>query len=207
MQHRRTQLLPPIPGTGTPPRGLFISRFGALLERPTDGFPRRFEDARFQPRVLELLFRAGQAGWNIYTIGNEPDVAHGRISDAHWERFHTAFLDHLRAQGISLTRDYACTDHPQGKPPHDNESVFAFPNTGSLYHAAQEDGIELSECWLISDDVLELAAAWRAGVHVAAIRVGAVQRDVELHVEPEIVVRRAGEAIVEILGAFPSVKR
>lgn len=204
MHQRRTQLLPPIPGTGTPPRGLFVSRWGALLERPTSGFPRRFEDARFQARVLELLFRAGQAGWNIYTIGNEDDVARGRVSDAHWERFHTTLLDHLRAHGIPLTRDYASTDHPDGKPPHNKESVFCFPNTGSLYHAAHEDGIELHECWLISDDPLELAAAWRAGVHVAAIRRNARERDSELHVEPEIVVRGVGEGIGEILGAFPA---
>jgi D-glycero-D-manno-heptose 1,7-bisphosphate phosphatase len=206
MHHNRAQLLPPIPGTGTPPRGLFVSRWGALLERPADGFPKRFEDVCFNPRVLEILFRAGQAGWNIYTIGNEEAVAHGRVSDGHWGRFHAGFCDHLRANGIPLARDYACLDHPAGKAPHDKESVFWFPNTGALYHAAQEDGIVLSESWVVSDIVPELAAAWRAGAHVAAIHTTA-QRGEDLQVEPDIRARRAFEAIAEVLATAPAIGR
>lgn len=206
MHHRSRQLLPPLPGTGTPPRGLFVSRWGALLERSADGFPRRFEDARFHGRVLELLFRASQAGWRIYVVGNEDDVARGRVSDAHWERFQEALQAHVRGHGIALTREYACTDHPQGKAPHDKESVFLFPNTGALYHAAQQDGIELSESWLVSDDVLEQAAAWRAGVRVAAVRPLGSLRDGELHVEPDLTARGPAEGILEVLAVAPSVR-
>lgn len=206
MHHPRAQLLPPIPGTGTPPRGLFVSRWGALLERSVEGFPRRFEDVRFQPRVLETLFRAGNAGWNIYTVGNEPCVADGSVNDAQWERFHAGFLNHLRAHGIPLVRDYACLDHPDGRAPHDKESVFWFPNTGALYHAAQEDGIVLSESWIVSDLVPELAAAWRAGAHVAAIHT-TTRRDLDLQVEPDIQARRASEAIAEVLVTAPAIGR
>jgi D-glycero-D-manno-heptose 1,7-bisphosphate phosphatase len=201
MQRRRIQPLPPLPGTGIPPRGLFVSRFGAILERPGTGVPRHVDEARFQPRVLELLFRAGQAGWNVYVIGNEDDVARGRVSDAAWEKFDTALLSHLKGQGIALKRNYVCLDHPQGKPPHDKDSVFLFPNTGCLYHAAQEDGIELRESWLVSGDVMELAAAWRAGVRVAAIRgeAAAILGVEDLQVEPDVVARSAASALAEVL--------
>ena len=177
------------------------------MKRPAGGFPKRFEDATFQPRVLELLFRACQAGWNIYTVGNEDDVARGRVSDEAWEQFHSDLLEHVKAQGITVTRDYACLDHPEGLPPHDKESVFMFPNTGAFYHAAQEDGIVLAECWLVSDDVPELAAAWRAGAHVAAVHAIGQRRADELQVEPELTARRAIEAIAEILSASPSIPR
>jgi D-glycero-D-manno-heptose 1,7-bisphosphate phosphatase len=206
MHHRARQVLPPLPGTGTPPRGLFVSRWGALLQRPSDGFPRRFEDARFHTRVLEILFRASQAGWRLYVIGNEDDVARGRVADSHWERFHASLMEHIHKNGITLTRDYACTDHPEGKPPHDKESVFLFPNTGALYHAAQQDGIELSESWLVSDDVLQQAAAWRAGVRVAAVRPLGALREGELHVEPDLIARGPAESILEVLAVAPSVR-
>lgn len=206
MSQRRTHLLSPLPGTGVPPRGLFVARWGVLLERPLEGFPKRFEDARFQTRVLEILFRASQAGWRIYVVGNEDDVARGKVSDATWERFHEGLLAHLRGQGITLTRAYACTDHPQGKAPHDKESVFLFPNTGTLYHAAQVDGIELSESWLVSDDVLELAAAWRAGVRAACIGRPAPGADGELQVEPDLVARSAADALLEVLATAPSLR-
>ena len=198
MQRRRPQILAPLPGTGSPPRGLFVSRFGALLER-TGALPRHADEAAFQPRVIELLFRAGQAGWNVYVVGNVDGVAHGRTSDAAWERFDESLKAHLRAQGVPVTRHYVCLDHPAGKPPHDKDSVFFFPNTGCLYHAAQEDGIELRESWLLSDDVLELVAAWRAGVRVAAVEPVGSARVSELEVEPDIVAPTAIAALGEIV--------
>lgn len=206
MSQRRTYVLPPLPGTGVPPRGLFVSRWGALLERPLEGFPRQVTDVRFHTRVLEILFRATQAGWRLYVVGNEDGVARGRVSDATWERFHEGLLAHLRGQGIVLTRAYACVDSPQGKAPHDKESVFLFPNTGSLYHAAQHDGIELSESWLVSDDVLELAAAWRAGVRTACVGRPGAGPDGELQIEPDLVARGAAEALLEVLATAPAVR-
>jgi D-glycero-D-manno-heptose 1,7-bisphosphate phosphatase len=199
MQRRRHQLLPPLPGTALPQRGLFVSRFGAILEPHPGGLPRDMEEARFHARVLELLFRASQAGWNIDVIGNVDEVAHGRVSDAAWERFDAALQAHLKGQGIAIKRSYACLDHPEGKPPHDQDSVFLFPNTGVLYHAAQEDGIDLRESWLVSEDVHELAAAWRAGVRVAALEPVGKRCVTELQVEADIVSRGTAAAIVEIL--------
>ncbi len=201
MQRRQTLVLPPLPGTGIPSRGLFVSRFGALLERENERIPRSVEEAAFRPRMQELLFRASQAGWSVYLIGNVDSVATGRASDAAWQRFDEGLMAHLKGQGIAVKRNYACVDHPLGKPPHDKDSVFLFPNTGCLYHAAQEDGIELRQSWLVSDDVLELAAAWRASAHVAAIESQGARLEEELEVEPDIVVRGASAALLEILAA------
>jgi histidinol phosphatase-like enzyme len=201
MQRRQTLVLPPLPGTGIPCRGLFVSRFGALLERSYDCVPRSIEEASFRPRMQELLFRASQARWNVYIVGNVDAVATGRVSDATWERFDTSLIAHLKGQGVSVTRNYACVDHPLGRPPHDKDSVFLFPNTGCLYHAAQEDGIDLRQSWLVSDDVSELAAAWRAGAHVAAIETPTSRLDQDLQVEPDIVTRGASAALLEILAA------
>jgi histidinol phosphatase-like enzyme len=167
----------PLPGTERAPRALFVGRWGALLERP--GSPcKSFADARLAAKAGELLFRATQAGWRLYLVGNEPDVARGRVADVAWEAFQRDLHTHLAGLGIPLARDYACLDHPQtGKGKHKRESVYRFPNTGALYHALQEDGTDLRTSWMISDDVLELAGASRAGVHTLAI--GCSSRAVE----------------------------
>ena len=199
MHQRNPHFLPPIPGTGTPPRGLFVSRWGALLERTGAAPPASFADVRFAPHALELLFRAGQAGWTLYLVGNEDHVARGRWADAAWQAFESSLLEHVRGQGIRLMRQYACVDHPEGKGAHKKDSVFRFPNTGVLYHAAQEDGIELRECWIVSDDVHELAAGWRAGIHVAAIQSPASRRRGELEVEARVAVNTVAEALEAIL--------
>jgi len=199
MPFQRSLKLPPLPGTQRAPRGLFVGRWGALLERP--GSPcRAFDDAILSERAGEILFRATQAGWRLYLIGNEPDVARGRVADAAWEAFQQALHAHLCGLGIPIARDYACLDHPQqGKGKHKRESVFRFPNTGALYHAVQEDGVELAASWMVSDDVLELASASRAGLHTVSLAQGSRLSQGQIEVECEGRATSFAAAIATIL--------
>jgi len=185
----------PIPGAGYPPRGLFIDRWGTLLEPPEGHFEGRFERVEFTPGSLDALFHAGQADWKLYLLGNEEDVAFGRLPEARWRAFEEDLLEHLRAHGIPITRCYACLDHPQGVKPHTRDSVFLLPNTGALYHAAQFDGIYLDHCWVVGDGTLELVAGWRAGCRLAGIGSPATLGDSELQVEPQI----WGESMAEVV--------
>ena len=83
---------PPLPGSGPPARGLFIDRWGTLLELPEQGFVARFEEARFYPGVLDAMFHAGQAGWNLYLIGNENSVASGELPFEAWQEFEQRYV-------------------------------------------------------------------------------------------------------------------
>ena len=176
----------PLPGAGPPARGLFIDRWGTLLELPQRGFVSRFENARFTPGALDAMFHAGQAGWSLYLIGNEKSVAHGELALEQWQVFERDLLDHLRSHGVPIRRCYACTDDPEGVPPHTKDSVFFLPNTGGLYHAAQVDGIILDQSWVIGDSTLELVAGWRASCRLAGVRTGLAVRDGRFPVDPEV---------------------
>jgi histidinol phosphatase-like enzyme len=182
-QRRRFQ---PLPGTQPPLRGLFVDRWGTLLEMPEREPCARFEDARFVPGAIDALFRAGHAGWRTYLIGNEDAVARGRLADATWEAFERALLAHLAGRGVLVARSYACLDHPQGKGAHRRPSVFRLPDTGLLYHAAQVDGVMLSQSWVVGDGSLEAAAASRVGCHTAGVRTGHALRDGAFQIEPEL---------------------
>lgn len=189
---------PALPTSVRPPRGLFVGRDGVLLERsetPAD----RFSEAALQPRVVDMLFRASRGGWNVYLVGNVASVAQGKLAESAWKRFEGELMEHLRAQGVTIVRHYASVDHPDGKGPHKRDSVFVFPNTGALYHAAQHDGVDLGESWLVSADVHELAAGWRAGVHAAALDPHGALRGEELQVEPQLIGATAVELLAEVL--------
>jgi D-glycero-D-manno-heptose 1,7-bisphosphate phosphatase len=190
----------PLPGAGRPVRGLFVSRAGILLSPEPGSRPDQATSAALSAAALRMLFRAGQQGWTLYLIGNEDSVARGRTSDAAWERFEADLMRRLRGEGIPIRRHYACVDHPRGKGKHQRDSVFRFPNTGALYHAAQEDGIELRESWVVSGDTDELAAGWRAGCRTA--RVGAKEtRKNELQIEPDLAASDLAGTLAEVLGS------
>ena len=195
-------LLAPLPGTRPPVRGLFVDRWGTLFRLPEKDFVHRWEQVQFIEGSVDALFRAQQSGWNLYLIGNEEAVAHGKVSDRTWAKLERELLDHLSGMGVNIRRNYACLDHPQGKPPHKKPSVFLLPDTGALYHAAQVDGVELTQSWVIGDSTLELACGERAGCNVAAVRTGLALEDRTLDVEPAM----QGEDLADVIGILLSLE-
>ena len=187
-----------LPGSGPSKRGLFIDRWGTLLELPEQGYVSSFEDARFTPGTLDALFHAGQAGWNLYLIGNESSVSQGKQPIETWVQFEQDMLEHMRSHGVTIKRSYACTDDPDGVPPHTKDSVFFLPNTGGLYHAAQVDGINLDQSWVIGDSSLELVAGWRASCRLAGVRTGMAVQDGNFPVDPEILAEDLASVLHEV---------
>lgn len=196
-----------LPGTELPQRGIFLGRAGALLPLPEASTLPPVDAALFSATALGSLFRATQAGWTLYLIGNEEAVANGMVAEPAWERFEGELRAFLAAQGIPVKRHYACLEHPQGKGKHRRDSVFLFPNTGALYHAAQEDGIDLGQSWLIAHRTCELAAGWRAGCRTAGIGSCSETAHADLHVEPQVSAASLDEALSLVLSADSYARR
>lgn len=192
------EVQPSLPLAHQPLRALFIKRWGVLLEPSEPSSDLRFDPAVFSPGAVDALYRARQAGWLLYLIGNEEAVARGRVSDEHWTEFEAALLAHLLGRGAGVCRSYACLDHHQGKGSHQRRSVFQLPDTGAFYHASQHDGVALAECWVIGDSTLDLAGGERAGCKVAAVRTGLGLSDGELEVEPAL----WGERLCDVVDAL-----
>ncbi|HTF86965.1 MAG TPA: HAD hydrolase-like protein [Planctomycetota bacterium] len=190
----------PLSGTEAPVRGLFIDRWGTLIASDTSCLSPRSIPWSFVPRAVDGLFRAQQAGWLIYLIGNESAVAEGLVEESLWLEQEREILAQLAAQGVHVARNYACLDHPGGKGAHKRPSVFLLPDTGVFYHALQQDGVVLEKSWVIGDGTLELAAGERAGMRTAGVRTGRGLSDGELAIDPQFVAQDLAEFIGTLLG-------
>lgn len=190
----------PLPGTEPATRGIFVDRWGTLLELPKSGSCAQFRNASFIEGTVDSLFRAQQGGWSVYLIGNEEQVAKGRMAESTWERFEGELLAHLASMGIDVRRNYACLDHPEGKGAHQRPSVFCLPDTGLLYHAAQVDAVVLDKSWVIGDGRDELAAGGRAGCRTIGVLTGRAISAPGLEVEPTLTLPSLVEAVDFLLG-------
>lgn len=193
--HARRRTPRPIPGAEQPLRGLFIDRFGTLLESPGSAGFRPFSPAHIPNAAVDTLFRLSRNGWRVYLVGNEDAVARGKVSDADWLQFERELLAHLAQRGVEIARNYACLDDTDGKGAHKKLSVFRFPDTGVFFHAQQFDGIDLRRSYLIGDSTLEVAAAARAGLKTIGVRTGFGCRDESLAVAPDLHVADVVEAL------------
>lgn len=191
----------PIPGTTPSPRALFIKRWGTLTVPPKEGFASSPDDLAFYEGAVEALFRATRAGWRVYVVGNEEAVAFGHLAYADYERVQGAFVRHLERFGVTIERDYSCTDHPEGIKGRCNDSVYMLPNTGPFFHAAHNDGVDLRRSWVIGDETAALVAGWRAGLRTAAVSTGIGLSDGNYDVVPELHERDFASLIHELLAA------
>ncbi|MCZ6596496.1 MAG: HAD hydrolase-like protein [Planctomycetota bacterium] len=196
----------PIPGTQPTPHAFFIDRWGTLLETPERGYCKSFQDVVFVEGALEALFRASQAGWLIYLIGNEDAVADGRLGHEAWTEIEGGILAHLGEHGIRVNKSYAALDPRDGSGKHKGDSVYLLPNTGAFYHAYHVDGVELGRSWVIGDSTLELVAGWRAGCRLAAVKTGLALSDGIFDVTPELVAEDLPRAVLELLLLENAVK-
>jgi D-glycero-D-manno-heptose 1,7-bisphosphate phosphatase len=190
---------PPLEGTVPAPRALFIDRWGTLLETPPSGFASSPLELCFHAGALDALFRASQAGWRLYLLGNEDAVAFGRLPLEAWHEVEKKMLKELARAGVSITRNYVCLEHPEGAPGRRNDSVYLLPNTGAFYHALHVDGIDLAKSWVIGDSTLELVAGWRAGCRMAAVRTGLALSDRAFEVDPEVAGPDLRHVVAELL--------
>lgn len=180
---------------GPPPRGVFVDVLGTLVHPAENGHFPASSDATFYEGVLDALFRVTQAGWNLYLVGNISSVAFGEQSLDDWKAFKNGLHELLKSQGIPVTRDYTCVDHPEGIAGRDRDSVYLLPGTGAMHHASQEDGVSLPLCWVVGDSTIELVAGWRAGCRVAAVQTGEGLGDRTFHVDPELQTATAADAL------------
>jgi len=176
----------PISGTVPQPRALFVDRFGTLLRAPERGWLEHPDEVEFLPGAREALFRAIRAGWKLYLLGNDDEVAYGDVPLTAWEAIQQRIADDLESAGVIVERSYTCTTRPDGVRGQVGDSVYLLPNTGAFYHATHTDGIELRKSWVIGDSTLELVAGWRSGCRLAAVRTGLALRDRTFEVEPEL---------------------
>jgi len=196
------------PSWGPPTRGVFVDVLGTIVEPVGDAehFP-RFDGASFYEGVLDGLFKVTQAGWKLYLIGNVPSVAFGEQSFEDWTEFQGTLHAHMASQGIKLTRDYTCVDHPEGVKGRTRDSVYRLPGTGAMHHAAQADGIHLNLSWVLGDRTIDLVTGWRAGCRVAGVQTGSAMNDRQFHVDPELVGRTAAGVLGEIARDMTLLRR
>lgn len=197
---RRSPTTRPLIGTEAPVRGMFIDRWGTLIASDASCLGPKSVPWGFLPRCVDAMFRAQQAGWLIYLIGNETAVAEGRVEESVWLEQEREILARLSAEGVKIARNYACLVHPAGKGVHRRPSVFLLPDTGVFYHAQQMDGLVLEKSWVVGDGTLELSAGERAGMRTAGVRTGRALADGELIVDPQIIAEDLAEFIGALLG-------
>jgi len=140
-------------------QAVFIDRDGTLGGSESVVYPGEFELFPFSVEALGLLKKAGT---RIFSLTNQPGISRGEATVDDFKRELTSF---------GFNQVYICPHS------HDEGCDCRKPSPGLLLNAANEHGLDLSQCAVIGDRWTDMAAANAAGCVRVLVKTGAGDRD------------------------------
>jgi D-glycero-D-manno-heptose 1,7-bisphosphate phosphatase len=139
-----------------PQRTVFLDRDGVINKtvfrdgRPTS--PRNLAEFEIDDGVEESLTRLRAAGFKLFVVTNQPDVARGLMP-----------LESLRLMTEMIVATFAVDE--VRVCPHDDRDRCGCrkPKPGMLLELARKHGVDLGESYLIGDSWKDTSAASAAG--------------------------------------------
>jgi D-glycero-D-manno-heptose 1,7-bisphosphate phosphatase len=116
------------------------------------GSPRHVEEFEIEKGVDSLLGRLRMAGYSLFVVTNQPDIARGLLAADTLQIMTDRILQRLPVDGVRVC-------------PHDDcdECNCRKPRPGMLVELAQVYDLALRESYLIGDSRKDTLAAKRAG--------------------------------------------
>ena len=143
---------------------LFLDRDGILDELVLYGAeweaPRRLDDLRMVEGVSEPLRRFAEAGWLLFIVTNQPNVAKGKANRDEVLAVNDAVI---RALGVPVAKSYICFHQAEDR------CECRKPSPYFLQQAAREFGVDLAQSWMVGDQDSDLLCGRNAGCKVALI--------------------------------------
>jgi len=172
-------------------RALFLDRDGILDELvfyPSHNeweAPRRVEDVRMIEGIREPLQRLADAGWLLFIVTNQPNVAKGKATVQDVRAVHELVVGQL---GVPIAKSYQCFHQASDR------CVCRKPSPHFLLEAAREFGVDLAQSWMVGDQDSDLLCGRNAGTRVALIEHRGSEHK-RGNVEPDLRVRDLGELV------------
>lgn len=148
-----------IPSSFGSKRAVFLDRDGTVIEaydrRSTIGkisAPFSLAEFRFTPDVEKAMQRLYDAGFLVILVTNQPDVAHGYLTQEIWQDIHYEVITTLPLHDVFMCKHRAEDHCPYKKP-----SPYL------LYAAASKWGIDLQNSFMVGDTGKDVEAGEAAG--------------------------------------------
>ncbi len=184
-------------------RAIFLDRDGTMNEEV--GYVNhlsRFQLFEFTAEAVRLI---NKAGWHAIMITSQSGVARGYFPEELLLKIHGQLEESLKRQGARLDAIYYCPHHPTiGSPPYRQDCDCRKPKPGLLVRAAQDFGLDLTQCFVVGDRYRDIEMAHATGARGVMVLTGYGLGEYEYQRaswprEPEYVAENLLEAVKWIL--------
>lgn len=149
----------------------FLDRDGVICEYVPELC--KIDQFVLRPGIEEAVRLLNQAGYYVFVVTNQPDVARGKISVVYLESIHQKMKDLVAIKGGHFDQVYYCPHRIDGVIPElSYECDCRKPRTGMLEQAAKEFEIDKSKSFMIGDTWRDVECARNFGIQAYAVTGG-----------------------------------
>lgn len=180
-------------------KAVFLDRDGVINE-DRDDYVKSTNELKIFPYVPESIYRLNEAGYEVVIISNQQAIAKKIISEAGLQAMQDEISSSVSEAGGKIARFYYC------KHLADDGCSCRKPKPGLLQIAARENGIELSETFMIGDAERDIIAGKAAGCKTILVLSGKLtQADAaNLTNRPDHIAGNLAEAVNWLLANYPT---
>lgn len=145
-------------------KAVFLDRDGVINRKAPEGsYVNSWEELELLPGVIDAVARLNRAGFLVFVVTNQRNVAKKLISATALEDMHVRLRQGFAEHGATIAQIYCCTHDI------DEHCNCRKPQPGMLLTAAREHDLNLSESWMVGDSAIDIEAGQRAGCSTAWI--------------------------------------
>jgi D,D-heptose 1,7-bisphosphate phosphatase len=151
-------------------KAVFLDRDGVINElvyhQEQEIIDSPFTPAQFRllPNVGEAIKKLQETGYKVILVSNQPSLAKGTISENVFAAIRSKMSEELGKSGVSLDGEYYCFHHPEGRiKKFTTNCECRKPKPGMLLQAANDMRLDLSQAWMIGDNLSDIKAGKGAG--------------------------------------------
>jgi D-glycero-D-manno-heptose 1,7-bisphosphate phosphatase len=137
-------------------RAIFLDRDGTMIAEKN--YLCRVEDVEIFPATLAGLKKLCAAGFKLFIVSNQSGVGRGYFTMVDVDKVNQFICGELARDGIRFEKIYIAPEKP------DAPSRGRKPSPQFLFDARDEFNLNLAECFLVGDKLIDLECGWNAGV-------------------------------------------
>ena len=183
-------------------RAIFLDRDGTLIAEKE--YLHRPENVEIFPGAGAALKRLADAGFKLIIVTNQSGIGRGYYTLADAERVNERVCADLAHDGVRFEKIYIAPEAP------DQPSRVRKPSPQFLFDARDEFNLNLTESFMVGDNLIDLECGWNAGVKKSIlVRTGygaGVERDNAEQIKNAIIVDGLTEMAEWILESNSKLK-
>ena len=147
-------------------KAIFLDRDGVINKHI--GFLRKSEEFELIPGAIEGIKAINKSGYLAIVVTNQPVIARGECTFEELQKIHDKMETELGKEGAFLDAIYICPHHKDKgfegeRPDYKFDCDCRKPKPGLLIQAAKDFNIDLSQSYMIGDNVTDVESGKNAG--------------------------------------------